>query len=122
MRLQTHRLKSTNKMEYFEFELKDTNLGLQRVKKKTKHPLSVYDQQRPPGSPLFIGLHDGGGGGGGNNEQEAQKGCDRAWMDMSKGVYRINVVKAEVYIAPRDIVNVWDLHFRPESVYFGRGT
>ena len=94
-------------MKYREFEWNDLNLGISGTK-RLKYTISVFGQQPPTGFPLFIGLHGGG----------KSKLNDEAWRHMSQGLYRDNikdVLKVGVYVAPRGIVDDWNLHFRPES-------
>ena len=81
---------------------------------KLKYTINVYGQQTLLGFPVYIGLH---GGGGGDN-QPAVNGHD--WKTHSQKHHGLNVKKElglGVFIAPRGIVDQWDIHFRPQTYW-----
>jgi hypothetical protein len=85
------------------------------------------------GYAVYIAIH----GGGGDLEKQLADEKERkwrersnngAWHSMATNLYRFNFqgsnanrpddgIEGAIYIAPRGIVDDWNLHFRPESCY-----
>jgi len=87
------------------------NSTLQYNGKTMKYSTKMKGETPRDGYPLYIALHGGGG--------HPAEFNDEGWECM-KGLY-IDSIQQGIYVAPRGIMDTWDMHFRPESyVFFDR--
>lgn len=69
---------------------------------------SIYDDMPADGYALYISLHGGG---------EAPRSVNDSQWENQKRIYR---PKNAVYLCPRSIKDVWNMHFLPETDEFYR--